>query len=212
MQEDASTHARRIVALPHHFRDSRQGFAQHDPGEVHSHGDGKKVGVVEGLLDRRGGIRHQVRTHQRSPATQDDGRLRPVAPATSPTTSAPNSAAGPGSNDPGHPREEGRFAKHADGRVERPFQAVSKIAILCVMSRLNLTLSDATIKALRRHAGGRPTAKVVREMIEEVLERRARSERLHQLARDYASGREDALELLADFEPLSAEVLNEKFD
>lgn len=78
------------------------------------------------------------------------------------------------------------------------------------MSRLNLTLPETTMKALTRYAQGRPTAQVARELLEEALAREAKAQALRKLARDYAAGRQDALELLADFEPLAAEVLSEE--
>lgn len=78
------------------------------------------------------------------------------------------------------------------------------------MSRLNLTLPETTMKALNRYAQGRPTAQVARELLEEALAREAKAQALRKLARDYAAGRQDALELLADFEPLALEVLGEE--
>ena len=78
------------------------------------------------------------------------------------------------------------------------------------MSRLNLTLPETTMKALSRYAQGRPAAQVVRELLEAALAREAKAQALRKLARDYAAGREDALELLADFEPLAVEVLGEE--
>jgi len=48
---------------------------------------------------------------------------------------------------------------------------------------------------------------IARELLEAGLSRQQKAERLHKLARDYAAGREDALELLADFEPLASEAL-----
>ena len=80
------------------------------------------------------------------------------------------------------------------------------------MSRLNLTLPDEAMKALSQHARGRPTAKVARELIEEGLARRARTEKNRKLAHDYAVGREDALELLAEFAPLAEEVRGDEAD
>jgi hypothetical protein len=53
---------------------------------------------------------------------------------------------------------------------------------------------------------------VARELLEAGLSRHEKTERLQKLARDYAAGREDALELLADFEPLSVEVLADERD
>lgn len=78
------------------------------------------------------------------------------------------------------------------------------------MSRLNLTLPETTMKALNRYARGRPTAQAARELLEGALAREAKAQSLRKLARDYAAGRHDALELLADFEPLAVEVLGEE--
>jgi hypothetical protein len=78
------------------------------------------------------------------------------------------------------------------------------------MSRLNLTLKESTMKALSRYAKGRPTARVARELLEDALAREAKAQVLRKLAHDYAAGRHDALELLADFEPLAVEVLGEE--
>lgn len=80
------------------------------------------------------------------------------------------------------------------------------------MSRLNLTLPTDTLKALHRHARGRPAASVARELIEDGIARRERADRLERLARDYAAGRDDARKLLADFEPLAAEALGDERD
>jgi hypothetical protein len=80
------------------------------------------------------------------------------------------------------------------------------------MSRLNLTLPEAATKALRRHAKGRPVARVARELIEAGLAREAKLAWLQRLARDYAQGREDALELLADFDPLAAGAVGHERD
>lgn len=68
------------------------------------------------------------------------------------------------------------------------------------------------MKALSRHAKGRPTARVACELIEEGLARRAKMERLRKLAHDYATGREDASEVLADFERLAGEVVGDERD
>jgi hypothetical protein len=78
------------------------------------------------------------------------------------------------------------------------------------MSRLNLTLKESTMKALNRYAQGRPTAQAARELLEDALGREAKAQALRKLARDYAAGRHDALELLTDFEPLVLEVLGEE--
>ena len=75
------------------------------------------------------------------------------------------------------------------------------------MSRLNLTLDEGTLKSLARHSPKRPVASFARQLIEEGLARLEREARLKKLARDYAAGRDDARELLADFEPLALETL-----
>lgn len=77
------------------------------------------------------------------------------------------------------------------------------------MDRLNLTLDDDTSGALARHARdqGRPRAAVARELIREALARRAAVERQRKLARDYAAGRDDAGELLAELERAQLDLL-----
>lgn len=80
------------------------------------------------------------------------------------------------------------------------------------MSRLNLTLPEVTMKALNRYAKGRPAASAARELIEEGLARLARAHKLRQLAHDYAAGRDDARELLADYEPLARKVVGHERD
>ena len=80
-----------------------------------------------------------------------------------------------------------------------------------VMERLNLTLDDDTSGALTRHARdqGKPRAALARELIQEALARRAALARQRRLARDYAAGREDARELLADLEAAQLDLLGE---
>lgn len=77
------------------------------------------------------------------------------------------------------------------------------------MERLNLTLDDDTSGALQRHARaqGKPRAAVARDLIREALARRAALEHQRKLARDYAAGRDDARELLAELEGAQLDLL-----
>lgn len=70
------------------------------------------------------------------------------------------------------------------------------------MARINLTLDDATMRDLRRHAQmlARPAAGLARELLEEGIRRREAAARRLALARDYAAGRKDARRLLSDLE------------
>lgn len=68
------------------------------------------------------------------------------------------------------------------------------------------------MRALSKHAKGRPTARFARELIEQGLARMDQAERQRRLAQDYAAGRADARELLADFEPLALEVMGDERD
>lgn len=79
------------------------------------------------------------------------------------------------------------------------------------MARLNLTLDDDTSGALARHAREQGTAQaaLARELIREALARREAVARQRKLARDYAAGREDAKELLAELEVAQLELLDE---
>ena len=78
------------------------------------------------------------------------------------------------------------------------------------MERLNLTLDIDTSKTLAKHARrlGKPRATVARELLREALLRREDLEQRRKLARDYAAGRGDAQELLADLERLQIEALD----
>ena len=82
------------------------------------------------------------------------------------------------------------------------------------MSRLNLTLDEDTFSRISQHAKARHArvATVARSLLREALEQRERVERAKKLARDYAQGRADARELLADWEPLSLELLGDEHD
>ena len=77
------------------------------------------------------------------------------------------------------------------------------------MERLNLTLDADTARVLSQHARehGRPRAALARELIREALDRRVERERRLQLARDYAAGRQDAAEILADLERGQLELI-----
>jgi hypothetical protein len=70
------------------------------------------------------------------------------------------------------------------------------------MSRLNLTLSADTFSKLARGARSRRVrvATYTRRLIEDALARTERAAHLKKLAADYAAGRDDAAELLADME------------
>jgi hypothetical protein len=84
--------------------------------------------------------------------------------------------------------------------------------MLRVMIRLNLTLSDDTAKKLKKHSKGRPRASVARELIDQALAAQELMERRRKLAHDYAAGRNDALELLKDFEPANLEAIGNEAD
>ena len=79
------------------------------------------------------------------------------------------------------------------------------------MDRLNLTLDHDTSGALARHARheGKPRAALARELIMEALARREAVAQRRKLARDYVAGRDDAKELLAEFERGQLELLVE---
>jgi|APSaa5957512622_1039677.scaffolds.fasta_scaffold131991_2 hypothetical protein len=71
-----------------------------------------------------------------------------------------------------------------------------------MMARLNLTLDADTLDRLERHANslGRARASAARDLLVGALDRVERLARLEQLARDYASDRDDAALLLAEIE------------
>lgn len=79
------------------------------------------------------------------------------------------------------------------------------------MERLNLTLDAGTSGALARHARseGKPRATIARELICEALARREALARQRKLAGDYAAGRGDAQELLADLEAAQLDLLDD---
>lgn len=78
------------------------------------------------------------------------------------------------------------------------------------MERLNLTLDPGTSEALTKHArtAGRPRATFARELLREAITRRESLETQRKLARDYAAGRDDAQELLAELELAQLELLS----
>ena len=82
--------------------------------------------------------------------------------------------------------------------------------MLRVMERLNLTLDAGTSGALARYAKreGKPRAALARELIHEAIARRDALELQRKLARDYAAGRDDARQILADLEAAQLELLD----
>ena len=76
------------------------------------------------------------------------------------------------------------------------------------MSRLNLTLDSDTSKRLNRYAGQHGTARatVARQLLREALDARESRERRRKLAEDYARGRVDAANLLANLEAPQLEL------
>jgi metal-responsive CopG/Arc/MetJ family transcriptional regulator len=82
------------------------------------------------------------------------------------------------------------------------------------MARLNLTLDEDTFRRLDRHtrSQGKPRAKVATEILREGLGRREALEQRKRLARDYAAGRADARELLADLESPQIELAGDEDD
>ena len=80
------------------------------------------------------------------------------------------------------------------------------------MERLNLTLDEGTSGALARHAKkeGKPRATLARELIQEAITRRETLDAQRRLARDYAAGRGDAKEILADLEVAQLELLGDR--
>ena len=79
---------------------------------------------------------------------------------------------------------------------------------MCVMSRLNLTLDADTEAWLARHATreGTPRATLARSLLREALAHREALARRKKLAADYAAGRDDTRDLLADLEPGALEL------
>lgn len=79
------------------------------------------------------------------------------------------------------------------------------------MARLNLTLDDDTARWLDRHArkAGARRATLARELLREGLARREALERRRAWARDYAAGRADAREVIADLEGAQLELIDE---
>jgi hypothetical protein len=70
------------------------------------------------------------------------------------------------------------------------------------MSRLNLTLDDDTLAWLERHAAQEKVAVAAfaRRLLREAVAQREALARRRKLAADYAAGRDDARELLAELE------------
>lgn len=78
------------------------------------------------------------------------------------------------------------------------------------MERLNLTLDESTSGALARHARheGKPRATLARELIQEAIAHRDAVTAQRKLARDYAAGRSDAKQILADLEAAQLDLLD----
>lgn len=53
---------------------------------------------------------------------------------------------------------------------------------------------------------------MARDIIKEGLDRRERLEKMRQLAKDYAAGRDDASDLLSDLEAAQGELLGDEED
>lgn len=77
------------------------------------------------------------------------------------------------------------------------------------MARLNLTLDDDTMTRLSQHARrrGAQRATLARQILREGLERQEALDRARKLAADYAEGRADARELLAEMERPQLDIL-----
>ncbi len=104
--------------------------------------------------------------------------------------------------------------KPLPGSISRRAQSsvLSRCVILCIMSRLNLTLDNDTETQLEGYARklGKPRARLARELLREGLSRRAAQDRRRQLAEDYAADREDVEELLGELEGLQNDLLGEE--
>lgn len=79
-----------------------------------------------------------------------------------------------------------------------------------VMSRLNLTLDKDTLARLdaRARRAGTERAALARTLLRDALDRQDRIERRKKLAADYTADREDARELLQDFEAGELDLLS----
>jgi len=80
------------------------------------------------------------------------------------------------------------------------------------MNRLNLVLDDDTAQRLSRHAKkhGEPLAKAAKRLIQKGISDEERVERERKLAADYAAGRAEARDLLADLEGAQGELLEDE--
>lgn len=80
------------------------------------------------------------------------------------------------------------------------------------MSRLNLTLDTDTLEWLEKHAAREKVAVAAfaRSLLQEAVNHREALARRRKLAADYAAGRDDARELLAELErPQLEELLDD---
>jgi len=80
------------------------------------------------------------------------------------------------------------------------------------MARVNLTLDPDTYERLSRHAKACKAARasMARTLLREALERREDLERRRMLAEDYAAGRDDAREILAELQDPQLELLGDE--
>ena len=82
------------------------------------------------------------------------------------------------------------------------------------MARVNLTLDKESSERLLRHAKrlGCPQATVAGQLVREGLGRLDSRERLQRLAKDYAAGRADAREAMAELQSGQLEAMGEEED
>jgi predicted DNA-binding protein len=82
------------------------------------------------------------------------------------------------------------------------------------MTRVNLTLDQESYERLGRYAKrlGRPQATVAGQLVREGLELLDAREQRQRLAKDYAAGRADAREVIAELESGQLEAMGEEED
>jgi hypothetical protein len=82
------------------------------------------------------------------------------------------------------------------------------------VARLNLTLDDATFRAIGREARRHKVrvATHARQLLQEALAHRERAERRKAWATAYRADRADARTLSADFEPGQLEIMGDEED
>ncbi len=84
--------------------------------------------------------------------------------------------------------------------------------MMCVMTRLNLTLDTDTLLRLKSYAEliGVQRTTAARQLLLEALSRRERIEAQRSLAADYAEGRLDSRAILSDLEVGQLELLQDE--